>query len=446
MSVTATTFVQPPPAEGPFIDYIAGLPFAAIPPEVVAEARRLHLDQAACIAAAKATEAGSVIASAAALFGDGPPGRAYAFARLGDVMDFSDGCIGAHFGGGAVAAALALGLTLGASGEALLAAIVAGFEAGARVAVASGPYLRAIDGEDTFDPVWGITAPVVFAAAGAAANLMRLSPTIAAEGFALAAASTPVPIGAKWSEAIDLPDTKYGDTGWAALAGLSGMLMAASGTTGLTAIMERDRGFFTMLGRPEADTARLGEALGEVWFLPRVLYKAWPCCGMLFGAIDALDAIRAEGPVAAEDVTAIDVRLPANTRLPRFANPSPHTFASRQFSLPHVLSMRLLDVPAGPAWLAPEWAGDPNASHLRHTVTLSPLTEADRATGCVAGLTLDTTDGAVRHAAMARPSGRRAPSDDEGIAAKLRAQVAAPDAEQLLEKAAAPERRWMPGS
>ncbi|WP_157961627.1 MmgE/PrpD family protein [Acuticoccus kandeliae] len=437
MNVHTTGFTEPPPAEAAFIDHIATLRFDAIPPGVVAEARRLLLDQAACIVAARATEAGPVIAAAAALFGDGPAARAYLYARLGDVMDYDDGCIGAHFGCGAVAAALALAPSVNASGEDLLAAIVAGFEAGARIALASGPYMHLVDGEEMFDPVWGITAPVVFAAAGAAANLLRLPERVAAEGFALAAGSTPVPVGAKWSDAIDLPHTKYGDTGWAALAGVSGVLMAASGSTGLTAILDRDRGLFTMLGRPEGDPARLGEGLGTEWFLPRVLYKAWPCCGMLFGAINALGAIRADHPISAADVVSIDARLPANTRLPRFANPAPRTFVARQFSLPHILSVVLLDVPPGPAWLAPEWAADPAARRLRHTVTLSPLTAEDRARGSVAALTLRTADGAVHHAAAARPTERRAPSDDAGIAAKVRAQIATPDADALLAAVAA---------
>ncbi|MGX1350533.1 2-methylcitrate dehydratase PrpD [Bradyrhizobium elkanii] len=36
---------------------------------------------------------------------------------------------------------------------------------------------------------------------------------------------------------------------------------------------------------------------------------------------------------------------------PRFANPRPRTWVSRQYSFPHAVAMVLLGIPAGPAWL-----------------------------------------------------------------------------------------------
>ncbi|GHC78891.1 MmgE/PrpD family protein [Limoniibacter endophyticus] len=424
-------------AGGDFIHYFATLALSDVPPRIQAEARRLLADQLACVVAARATEIGPVVEEGAQAIwpGGGAVATAYRLARLGDAMDFDDGAAGAHFGCGAVAAALALAPTAGADGAELLTAIIAGFEAGGRIHRATGSYFNRIDGVDRFLPVWGISTPIVYAAAMAATRLLRLPAQTALQALSLAGAFAPIPVGAKWSAMIDLPDTKYCDTGWAAAAGVSGVLLAQTGTTGLTNLLEPDGGLFTMLSASNAAPDELALALGEDWGLSGIRYKEWPCCGMLFGALWAARAIVAEHP---GDIGAVEVWVPENTALPRFTNPAPRTFASRQFSLPHAMAMLLFGVESGPLWLDPGIAAQVAITALRERVQVHALTPEHREAGIAAEVVIEI-DGVVRRAqtSVAALSLPREPCDDAGIADKLHRMVGGPEAACLWELVAA---------
>lgn len=420
-----------------FIGFLSALELAAVPDPVQAEARRLLLDQMGCIISARATEIAPVVeAGAAAIWpGGGPVATAYRLARLGDAMDFDDGAAGAHFGCGAVAAALALADMAQATGADLLAAIIAGFEAGGRIGQATGPYYDTVDGVQRFLPVWGISTPVVYAAAMAAARLLRLPQGQAMQALSLAGAFAPIPVGAKWSSMLDLPNTKYCDTGWATVAGVSAVLLARSGTTGLTNLLE-DGGLFTMLSARHAAPGELTRGLGQDWALSGIRYKEWPCCGMLIGALRAAQPLVGNTP--ADRIGAITAWVPENTTLPRFVNPDPRTFASLQFSLPHAMAMLLSGVESGPLWLDAGLAARPDIAALRQRVTVLRLTADHRAAGIAAQVMMQV-DGQARTATtpVTVTSGARPPCDDAGIAAKFRSLVAEPWASGLERLVAA---------
>lgn len=127
----------------------------------------------------------------------------YANARLANLLDFDETFpVGVHFGIGAVVAALAGVEAEGGTFDDLLLATLAGYEAGARLAVAIGPMMKVVAGEvQGFSPVWGVAAPVVLAACIAYAKARKVGFKTLHQAIGIACSNIPLPIGSKWSEA-----------------------------------------------------------------------------------------------------------------------------------------------------------------------------------------------------------------------------------------------------
>ncbi len=420
------------------IDFTTGLSFQTIPDDVRAEGKRLLLDTLGCIVTARATEGGRVAEAAARALGQGVGAETYELARLADLLDLNEGYQGAHFGCGAVAAALALGRAQGATGAEILAAIVAGFETGARIVDAIGPYYTEENGKKRFAPVWGIATPVTYAAVAAAARLLRLDPGQAVEAFSMAGANSPIPVGGKWSVSVDLPNTKYGDAGWAALAGVTAALFAQGGSTGLTNLLDDDGGLLAMVGAANPTPAALSAGLGRDWRLRQVLYKDWPCCGLTFPALILLRKLMAEHGLTAGDIRAMRVGADPSILVPRFRNTDPRTQVSLQFSIPHNLALMAAGLRPGPLWQSAELAARPDIAALRACVTVAEVAPGPNA---FASLELETARGTFS-AALSREGfmALRSPTDDAGIAAKFRALVAAPEAGTLIAEVATLDR------
>lgn len=433
------------------LEALAGLASAPalgdLPESVRAETKRMLLDMLACVVAARATSAGLVSARIAASMGHAPGrtslmGDTYLLARLGDAMDFEEGCAGAHFGCGAVATALALARAHETSGADLLLSVAVGYELAARLSAATGGYYVAdAEGRQVFAPVWGIAAPVVMAAAAAGARLRSLPPQHSAQAYAHALSNAPVPIGAKWNLAVELPDTKYCDTGWCALAGLGGVLAAEAGSTAMPDLLDGDNGFFRMLSAPNARPERLTSAWGESWAISDIVYKDWPCCGMLLPAMANLTDLLAEHAVEPVEIEAIHLTTGAAATSARFANQDPVTFASRQFSFPHAFAMLCLGIPSGPDWLSDETDARVDVRELRRRITI-----AEHDPNAVAGrvlqvrrkpssVTIRTARGTFSRETdldtpvVARHERRWTDADAE---CKFRAQVGAPEADAII--------------
>lgn len=417
--------------------FMAALTADAVPGAVRAEARRILLDTIGCAVAARATEVAPIVDALAPLLGGqaAPLAAAYRLARLADSMDFNEGYAGAHFGCGAVAAVLALARERAVSGEAALTAIVAGFETGARVLDATGPYYTTdAEGRQRFAPVWGIAAPVVFAAAGAAAHLLGLDAAETARAYSLAGSAAPIPIGGQWSSEIDLPNTKYCDAGWAAVAGLFGALSVRAGSTGVRSLLNGADEFYAMVGAPAPEPELAVAQLGEVWRLAQVSYKPFPCCGLVIAPARALRACIAENGIEVAGIEAIEAEVGSAIVIPRFANAAPATFVSRQFSLPHAATMLALGIAPGPAWLAPGIATHPRVAELRGRFRLRVLEDdwptPDRAMLRPARITVRAGGRSYRRDSRGLTHPRW---DDEAIRRKFESLVAAPQAAAIVQ-------------
>ncbi|WP_050399834.1 MmgE/PrpD family protein [Bradyrhizobium embrapense] len=365
--------------------YVSGLALGEIPDPVITEARRLILDTIGCILAATRTRIAPISYGLADFLGDAQiasvagrqkraslAGALYANGRLANCMDLDDTFpVTHHFGSTCVVSALALAEARGATGAQFLQAVVAGYELGGRVASACGPIVDFENGQIAGYPkLYSCATPVVFAAAGAAIQLERQDASTAYQTLGITGSNTPVPAAYKWATSVELPDCKYADAGWAAVTGVMAARSASLGATGFDRIFDGDHNVIGMSGTDSFDPDLLVGDLGSRWMMLDITYKAWPNCRWTHQALTALTDLLETTVVDPEDIDQIIVQTNQFTSTPRFTNPSPKSFCSRQFSIPHAIAMLLLDVPIGPAWLDETQDSDPRVQMLRDKVSV----------------------------------------------------------------------------
>lgn len=416
--------------------FFSKLQWDDVPADVRDGARRMLLDTLGCIISARATEAGEVTSRYTNLLGGTTPlAAAYANGRLADAMDYNEGYSGAHFGCGAVAAALALARDPGASGKELLLAIAAGFELGARIQDAVGSYYSEIDGKQSFARVWGIATPIVYASAGAATRVLGYDEAKTTEAWGLAGSNTPIPVGAKWSSSLDLPNTKYCDAGWCSMTGVACALSAGFGNTGITSLLDEPDGLLRMVSATSPSHDALTAQLGERWCIRDVVYKDWPVCGLMEGPMRLLQGLVREHGITDSDITSIEVEVGSAILVPRFLQQHPRTFVSLQFNLAHAMAMTVLGIPPGPKWLSTEFAAQPQVVALRELVTASqhrvPWPPKSRARACSVRL---MAAGRTWFAESLPAEGDPQPVwDDDWAIRKFLTLVQAPEAQRIVD-------------
>ncbi len=369
-------------------DFTAGLALDAVPHAVALRAKHLALDALGCALAARAEPfAQRMAASVAKLAGVGPrrvigmPHRlplrdaALVNGMLMHGLDYDDthaaGVI--HLTVSTFPTALAAGAHAGASGAELLAAYIAGMEAGARVAAAAkGGFHQA-----GFHP----TAVVgTFATSLVAGRLMGLTRErlVAAQGIALsfAAGSLQFLEDGSWTKRIH--------PGWAAACGLTAAALAADDIPAPRAAYEGRFGLYRSHMAPaqlaDCDFSLATDALGRVWELENVAVKPFPACHLLHGCADAAIALHREG-IDSDDVRSVRARVPAGAIPvvcePRAAKRRPKTDYEAKFSLPYAVASGLARGRLGLAELAPEALAEPRIQSLMDKVDYAVDAHAD---------------------------------------------------------------------
>jgi 2-methylcitrate dehydratase PrpD len=234
-----------------------------------------------------------------------------------------------HPGCVVIPAAWALAEARGASGRALLEAVLQGFEATTRVGMAVGPaHYR----------IWHNTATCgPYGSAMAAAALLGLSDAQAVHALGNAGSQS----AGLWQFLETGAMTKHLHAGHAAEAGLKAAELAAFGFTGPPRILEGDKGFFRA-ACPDADPDAVLAAPEAPWQLVRTSIKPWPSCRHTHPAIDAAEELRARlGVPAEETIREIDVGT-YQAALDVCDRPVATSDYEAKFSLQHAVAAALL--------------------------------------------------------------------------------------------------------
>ena len=269
-----------------------------------------------------------------------------------------------HLGATMYSAALALAETLPDTlPDAFFTAVVAGFEAAARIAMAVQPKEHYALGFH-MTPTCG-----VFGAAITSAKLLGLSAeqTLAAVGIAgsMAAGSMEFLADGAWTKRIH--------PGLAAQNGIHAALLAAEGFTGPLRILEGRDGFLHGYSRnPIAE--RLTAGLGESFEILHTAVKPHACCRYMQGPIDAILAIMSEHKIEASQIRQIEIAvLEAGWGIvaePQARKYSPESVVDTQFSMPFGAAVAAIDGVAGLEQFTLEKARSPKIRELINKVAL----------------------------------------------------------------------------
>lgn len=343
-----------------------------IPASTVETVQRCVLDLlGAAAAGAQSESAGIARAGAARLGGAGRAdiwfggGRrqaafaAYANSSAASALDLDDGhrAAGGHPGAAVIPAVLAVAQEVQTGWGEVLAALVAGYEVGVRIAAA-----RDFSALDTLATGrW-----CAYGVAAAASRLRCLTVRQTAEAMAVAGVLSPGLSAAGYSRVMG-NHAKEG-IAWATLTGLWAAELAAGGFTGPLDILDH-RGYF--------DAAKILAGLGDSFVVDGVYFKPYACCRWIHCALDGLCDLMERHSLRAADISAVAVHTFA--RALRLNNhPDPGTLESAQYSLPFCLAAAAVE---GKGGLLPMSAGllhRPDLVEFARRVSLHVDAELDR--------------------------------------------------------------------
>jgi 2-methylcitrate dehydratase PrpD len=329
-------------------EYISGLSYRDIPEEVVSHIKFCLIDSLGCALFGSILPWGKIITSfakelgkgkGALIWGDGAevPSTSAPLANgtLIHSFEMDDlhrvGVI--HPGAEAIPAADALVRRVGhVSGKRFLAAVVAGYEVGCRVAMTGG----ASQLRRGFHPS---ATSGTFAAGAAAAKMLQLNPLKTLHALGIAGTQAAGLMAAQHASMV-----KRMHPGRSAQAGVYGALLAAKGFTGIEDILEAPYGGFCSTFCDNANLSHLTRDLGEHFETLNVGCKPYPCCGSNHTSIDALKKILDDHPeLRAEDVDKIRIRTTRATKLHVGWPYEPKSMTTAQMNLPFCVAVLLHD-------------------------------------------------------------------------------------------------------
>ena len=220
------------------------------------------------------------------------------------------------------------------SGREFITSAVAGYEIGPRVGLCMGP--------EHIGQGWhsGATLGVFSAAAGAA------------RGLGLDADRTVHALGIAGTQAAGLMAAQYGamvkrmHAGRSSQSGLYGALLAEAGFTGILDVLESEYGGYCTTFSRSTDRFNLAEltaGFGEVWQTMAVALKFYSCVGSNHTTLDGIRRLQEQRPFGAADVKAIIVHGSQVTMDHVGWKYVPQGLTSAQLNLPFCVATLLLE-------------------------------------------------------------------------------------------------------
>jgi len=411
-------------ATAQIVQFANGLTYEAIPDDARHYARRHLLDTVGVMIAGAggtiATQAETVIKSVRP---DGTipvAGRA----RRADLLDaaFLGGTAAhgielddgyrhgsAHCGCVVIPAALAVSYDRRASGRALVAAVVAGYETNICLARAMAPELR----QRGFHPT---SAVGPFGAAMATGKLRGLNETQFANAMGIAASSA----AGLFAFVNGGGDIKRLHAGHASREGIQAALLAEQGVEGPPGVIESRDGFMQAFAFGRIDKAR------PVRLPPQAEYgitdcyiKPYACCRHIQPAVEATFGLLNDENIAFEDIEAIEVETY------KIAAEHAHVpwddFASAQLSFPYLVGLAARHRAIKFEHFDDKNRKDPAFAEFARKLTVSAPVEIDQLYPKLrpARVTVTTAQGKFVRQADEAWGSRLVPLDDEGLIAKF---------------------------
>jgi len=290
-------------------------------------------------------------------------------------------------------AALAVAQAIGASGQQLLTAAVAGYEVGIRV----GEFL----GRSHYKVFHTTGTAGTLASAAAVGNLLGLD--AAQMQHALGSAGTQS--AGLWEFLRTAADSKQLHTAHAAAAGLMAAYLAQDGFTGAAQIFEGPQGMAAGMSS-DADPARLTHGLGSRWATAETSFKYHASCRHTHPAADALLQVMQRHGLAPDDLVRVvtHVHQGAIDVLGPVVNPS--TVHQSKFSMGTVLALVARFGHAGLVEFEQHFNDDLTQA-LRDRVTMALDAEVDGAypRRWIGKVTVHTRDGRVLTGRVDEPKG-----------------------------------------
>lgn len=251
-------------------------------------------------------------------------------------------------------AALAVAERDGLSGRALIAAIVAGYEVGARVGETVNPHSYYY---------WHTTGTAgTFGAAAAAGRLLELDEAqmVACLGTAGTQAA------GLWEFLADGAMSKTLHAGNAALHGILSADLSREGFTAAKRILEGDQGFCKAMD-PDCDLGKLTVGLGKGYKIDENSFKPYACCKHCHPAINAMLDLCAEQRLEAAQIAAVTVQT-NDTAECVVNNVTPKTAYGHKFSLQYCLAAAARYGQVGLDAFSEEKIADAEAQRVMHVV------------------------------------------------------------------------------
>jgi 2-methylcitrate dehydratase PrpD len=421
----------PPTAARRLARFVAGLDHDAVPAPVVTQATGLALDTLGNSLAASREDFGRAVLGVAERLGGSPESAligsrarvaaanaVLANATLAHGLDFDDTREGAivHTGCVAVTTALAVGEAVGATGRAVVEALVAGVEVMCRVGLAVPGALHARH----FHPT---AVAGVFGAAAAAGKLHGLGEDQLVHAFGICGSQA----GGIIEYLADGSWTKRLHPGWAAHGGVVATLLARAGFTGPATVLEGPHGLYQAFagGHDAPGLEALLASLGRVWELAELTLKPYPCGSIAQPYMDAALRLRERHGIHPEAVAEVRCRT-APGPVPRLWEPlaakhaPPNGYAAK-FSLPYLVAVILVKGRAGLAEFSDEAVRDPAVLRVAARVTYELDASIDYPRRFVGDVEVRLADGRVVRERQARPrGGPDAPLSRDELEAKFR--------------------------
>lgn len=355
-------------------DYITGISFEALPPEVVEKAKHLFLDtlgvmilgsdQPWCLSLLDYYKAqGGKEEAGVVCHGVRLPAASTAFINgtMAHSFDYDDDLAACHIACCVIPAALAAAQKVSASGKEFITSLVAGYDVTVRLA-------ETLDGHHLYALGFHPTAVCgTYGAVAASGKLLGLSKEQMVHAMGIAGSF----ISGSLEWLSDGSMTKRFHGGKAASEGIIASSLAQRGFTGPRTIFEGNNGILKMF-RAQRNPQLLVENLSRRFDILKSYTKWYPCCTCNAPLVDAVLAIREEASLKTDEIREIEARV-RKTCMALVGEPldqkrNPQNVLEAQMSAPYCIATALVEGELFPRQFTPEKMKDPSIAGLAQKV------------------------------------------------------------------------------